>query len=127
MELYEYYAQLLRLAWLRLEERFRELEVARRTPRSEAWLPIVENNWNEQNASRYASFFGENGNVIGFDESRINCVAVIESELSRIIAHHKTVAYISKVRECAFLVTTWHFSVLLLALSRLDKMILTRQ
>ena len=59
--------------------------------------------WNQRDASGFASLFAEDGNAVGFDGSQMNGAREIESELSKIFAHHKTAAYIAKVREVRFL------------------------
>ena len=61
--------------------------------------------WNNQDASEYASLFAENSSVVGFDGSQMNSKREIESEISKIFAHHQTAAYVGKVREVRFLST----------------------
>lgn len=59
--------------------------------------------WNNQNATKYASFFSENGSVVGFDGSQMNGKDDIESEIGGIFVDHQTAKYVSKVREIRFL------------------------
>lgn len=59
--------------------------------------------WNNQDATRYASFFTENGSVVGFDGSEMENKDDIESEIGGIFADHQTAKYVSKVREIRFL------------------------
>ncbi len=61
--------------------------------------------WNKQDASEYASLFAENSSVVGFDGSQMNSKREIESEISKIFAQHQTAAYVGKVREMRFLST----------------------
>jgi uncharacterized protein (TIGR02246 family) len=54
-------------------------------------------------SKEYASFFTKDGNVVGFDGSQMKGTDEIESEISRVFAHHQTATYVSKVREVRFL------------------------
>lgn len=58
--------------------------------------------WNERHASRFANFFVNNGNVVGFDGSQMNGKSEIESVLGRIFADHVTATYGSIIRDLRF-------------------------
>ncbi|MBI1281817.1 MAG: SgcJ/EcaC family oxidoreductase [Anaerolineaceae bacterium] len=59
--------------------------------------------WNNQDAHGFAVSFADDANVVGYDGSQMNGVSEIELTLSGIFTHHKTAAYIAKVREVRFL------------------------
>jgi uncharacterized protein (TIGR02246 family) len=59
--------------------------------------------WNRRDAKAFAALFADDGNSVGFDGSMLDGPAEIESELSRIFAHHPTSAYVAKVRNVRFL------------------------
>lgn len=59
--------------------------------------------WNQQDASTFATQFDLSAHVIGFDGSQMNGRTEIESTLTSIFAHHKTAAYLAKLREIRFL------------------------
>jgi uncharacterized protein (TIGR02246 family) len=61
--------------------------------------------WNKQDASRMASLFTDDGNLIGFDGSQINGQDHIETELKAVFANHKTATYVWKVKEVRLLNT----------------------
>jgi uncharacterized protein (TIGR02246 family) len=55
--------------------------------------------WNSRDADAYASLFADEGNAVGFDGSQLDGRPGIASEIRRIFEHHKTAAYIARVRE----------------------------
>jgi uncharacterized protein (TIGR02246 family) len=55
--------------------------------------------WNRASADDFAAPFAEDGNVVGFDGSIMNGRAEITSALRGIFAHHRTAAYVARVRE----------------------------
>ena len=59
--------------------------------------------WNQRSAKDMASFFADDGNLVGFDGSEINGRAEIESHLRQIFADHATAPYVAKVRGVRFL------------------------
>ncbi len=59
--------------------------------------------WNQRDASRMASLFSENGDVIGFDGSYMKGPGEIVSILGQIFADHKTAAFVGIVREIRLL------------------------
>jgi uncharacterized protein (TIGR02246 family) len=54
--------------------------------------------WNAQDASAFAAAFADDGEVIGFDGSRVVGRAEIEAEMARIFADHATGRYVGIVR-----------------------------
>ena len=62
--------------------------------------------WNRQDAAAFAGLFGPEGQVTGFDGSEMRGPAEIASELRAIFAHHRTAAYVAKVREVRSLAPT---------------------
>jgi uncharacterized protein (TIGR02246 family) len=54
--------------------------------------------WNEQNASAFAAPFADDGEVIGFDGSRVVGRAKIEAEMAGIFADHATGRYVGIAR-----------------------------
>src|SRR5215207_8403840 len=62
--------------------------------------------WNAQNASSFASFFGDTGLVIGFDGSLMDTPREISDTLKAIFADHPTATYVAKVRDVRFLSPT---------------------
>ena len=54
--------------------------------------------WNEQDAAGMAALFVPDGHVVGFDGSEVDGRTAIEESMRGIFAHHKTPAYIAKVR-----------------------------
>lgn len=83
--------------------------ISPQTPALESEVPIfnlyrqVLEAWNRQDAHAFAALFSEDSNVIGFDGSQMNGRAEIELTLSGIFTHHKTAAYVAKVREVRFI------------------------
>jgi uncharacterized protein (TIGR02246 family) len=59
--------------------------------------------WNKRDAGAYASLFAPDAHVVGFDGSQMNGPAEIASVLGQIFAHHRTAAYVSKIRSVRFL------------------------
>lgn len=59
--------------------------------------------WNQQDATKMASLFTDDGISIGFDGSQYNGKTEIEAEISKIFNHHQTADYVWKVREVRFL------------------------
>lgn len=59
--------------------------------------------WNEQDATKMASLFTDNGTSIGFDGSQYNGKDEIETEITKIFNHHQTADYVWRVREVRFL------------------------
>jgi uncharacterized protein (TIGR02246 family) len=59
--------------------------------------------WNEGNAAGFAALFVRQGNIVGFDGSQVDGQDSIEAHLAQIFAHHKTAAYVGKVREVRLL------------------------
>src|SRR5689334_4322178 len=55
--------------------------------------------WNKRDAAAMAGCYSANGSQVGFDGSVANGAKEIESHLAPIFAHHKTPAYVAKVRE----------------------------
>jgi uncharacterized protein (TIGR02246 family) len=60
------------------------------------------NAWDRRDARGYASFFAEDGQVIGFDGSLMTGPDEIESELERIFSGHRTATYVHVVRFIRF-------------------------
>jgi uncharacterized protein (TIGR02246 family) len=54
--------------------------------------------WNEQDASAFAAPFADDGEVIGFDGSRVVARAQIEAEMASIFADHATGRYVGIAR-----------------------------
>jgi uncharacterized protein (TIGR02246 family) len=54
--------------------------------------------WNEQDAAGMAALFVADGHVVGFDGSELDGREAIEASMRDIFAHHKTPAYVGKVR-----------------------------
>lgn len=61
------------------------------------------NAWNNQEASKMASLFTDNGTSIGFDGSQYNSKNEIETEIGKIFKHHQTADYVWKVKGVHFL------------------------
>jgi uncharacterized protein (TIGR02246 family) len=61
--------------------------------------------WNEGNAAGFAALFVRQGNIVGFDGSQVDGQDKIEAHLAQIFAHHRTAAYVGKVREVRLLGT----------------------
>jgi len=59
--------------------------------------------WNNQDATKMASFFTDNGVCIGFDGSQYNGKNEIETEIKKIFNHHQTAGYVWKVKDVRFL------------------------
>ena len=59
--------------------------------------------WNNQNATKMASLFTDNGISIGFDGSQYNSKKEIETEIEKIFTHHQTADYVWKVKEVRIL------------------------
>jgi uncharacterized protein (TIGR02246 family) len=55
--------------------------------------------WNSTDAAGFASAFHHDGEVIGFDGSVLNGRDVIEAEMARIFADHRTGTYVGIVHE----------------------------
>jgi uncharacterized protein (TIGR02246 family) len=54
--------------------------------------------WNEQDAAGMAALFVPDGHVVGFDGSEVDGRTAIEESMRGIFAHHKTPAYVGKIR-----------------------------
>jgi len=63
----------------------------------------VIDGWNQRNADAFATPFAPDGEVIGFDGSRMTGRAEIASTLGQIFADHVTAPYVSKVRSVRLL------------------------
>lgn len=59
--------------------------------------------WNEQDATKMASFFTDNGISIGFDGSQYKGKNEVKTEIGKIFKHHQTAKYVWKVKEVRFL------------------------
>lgn len=59
--------------------------------------------WNNQDASKMASLFIDNGVSIGFDGSQYQGKNEIETEIGKIFAHHQTADYVWGVKEVRLL------------------------
>jgi len=59
--------------------------------------------WNNQNATKMASLFTDNGISIGFDGSQYSSKKEIETEIEKIFTHHQTADYVWKVKEVRIL------------------------
>lgn len=59
--------------------------------------------WNEQDATKMASFFTDNGISIGFDGSQYKGKNEVKAEIGKIFKHHQTAKYVWKVKEVRFL------------------------
>jgi uncharacterized protein (TIGR02246 family) len=59
--------------------------------------------WNQRDAPAMATYFEEDGNLVGFDGSQADSRAAIEDHLRPIFADHPTAAYVAKVREVRML------------------------
>jgi uncharacterized protein (TIGR02246 family) len=59
--------------------------------------------WNQRDAPAMATYFEEEGNLVGFDGSQADSRAAIEDHLRPIFADHPTAAYVAKVREVRML------------------------
>jgi uncharacterized protein (TIGR02246 family) len=55
--------------------------------------------WNRQDAPGFAALFTRTGHVTGFDGSQMSGPEEIATELGAIFAHHRTAAYVAKIRE----------------------------
>jgi uncharacterized protein (TIGR02246 family) len=55
--------------------------------------------WNSTDAAGFASAFADDGEVIGFDGSILRGRDVIEAEMARIFADHRTGTYVGIVHE----------------------------
>jgi uncharacterized protein (TIGR02246 family) len=58
--------------------------------------------WNEQDADGMARLFAVDGQVVGFDGSEVDGRDAIAASMSGIFAHHRTPAYVAKVRSVRF-------------------------
>ena len=54
--------------------------------------------WNERNAAGMAALCAPEAHVIGFDGSEMDGARAVEESLSALFAHHRTPAYVAKVR-----------------------------
>jgi uncharacterized protein (TIGR02246 family) len=61
------------------------------------------NYWTRRDASDLANLYEENGSLIGFDGSRMNGRAEIESAIRGVFAKNATGAYVGKIKEVRFL------------------------
>jgi uncharacterized protein (TIGR02246 family) len=59
--------------------------------------------WNERDAAGFASLFGRNGSMVGFDGSPVDGQEKIEAHLTEVFASHQTAAFVAKVREVRLL------------------------
>lgn len=59
--------------------------------------------WNKMDAHKYAGFFSEDGNIIGFDGSQANGRKQIEQHISQVFSDHTVATYIGIIREIRFL------------------------
>ena len=59
--------------------------------------------WNKRDADTFASWFTEDGNLVGFDGSQVDSSTAIREHLQSIFANHPTPPYVAKVREVRFL------------------------
>jgi uncharacterized protein (TIGR02246 family) len=59
--------------------------------------------WNQRDAAATAAQSEEDGNLVGFDGSRLDSRRAIEEHLRPIFAHHPTAAYVAKLREIRML------------------------
>jgi uncharacterized protein (TIGR02246 family) len=59
--------------------------------------------WNQQDAAAMATWFEEDGNLVGFDGSQANSRATIEDHLRPIFADHSTAVYVARLREIRML------------------------
>ena len=59
--------------------------------------------WNDRDAAGMAALYGPQSLQIGFDGSQMIGADVIESTLGNIFAHHRTAAYIGKIRRVRFI------------------------
>lgn len=62
--------------------------------------------WNRQDAAAFAALFAQDGHATGFDGSQMSGSATIESDLAAIFTHHRTAAYVAKIREVRTLAPT---------------------
>ena len=58
--------------------------------------------WNEQDAAGIAALFAPGGHIVGFDGSETDGREAIEASMRDIFTHHKTPAYVGKVRSVRF-------------------------
>ncbi|MFL5894919.1 MAG: SgcJ/EcaC family oxidoreductase [Thermoleophilaceae bacterium] len=58
----------------------------------------IVDGWNSHNGDAFAAPFADDGEMIGFDGSRVSGRDRIAAELGRIFADHETAPYIVKVR-----------------------------
>ena len=72
--------------------------IAPRTDDVELLYFSLVRRWNEQDAAGMAALFVPDGHVVGFDGSELDGRTAIEESMRGIFAHHKTPAYIAKVR-----------------------------
>ncbi|WP_067931134.1 SgcJ/EcaC family oxidoreductase [Alicyclobacillus kakegawensis] len=61
------------------------------------------NAWNHQNARAMADLFADDGELIGFDGSQSVGQTEIFEHLAPIFEHHRTAAFVSKVKSVRFL------------------------
>jgi uncharacterized protein (TIGR02246 family) len=59
--------------------------------------------WNQQDAAAMATWFEEDGNLVGFDGSQANSRATIEDHLRPIFADHSPAVYVARLREIRML------------------------
>ena len=59
--------------------------------------------WNQRNAEAFATPFAQDGEVIGFDGSRMSGRAEIAATLGQIFSDHVTAHYVSKIKTVRFL------------------------
>ena len=71
---------------------------AERTADVETLYFLLLERWNAQDAAGMAALFSPGGQVIGFDGSELDGRDAIEASMREIFAHHRTPAYIAKVR-----------------------------
>ncbi len=55
--------------------------------------------WNQRDAKSFAALFSVTGSTVGFDGSPLDGRSAIETSLLDIFTHHRTAAYVAKVRE----------------------------
>jgi uncharacterized protein (TIGR02246 family) len=76
--------------------------MVQRTDDVEALYFSVLQRWNAQDAAGMAALFASGGQVVGFDGSELDGREAIEASMRGIFAHHKTPAYVAKVRSVRF-------------------------
>jgi uncharacterized protein (TIGR02246 family) len=73
-----------------------------RTDDVEALYFSLLQRWNAQDAPGMAALFAPAGQVVGFDGSELDGREAIAASMREIFAHHKTPAYVAKVRSVRF-------------------------